>query len=153
MRLVAVQARISEQTPKDLRGVRALAPALARRLSLRPATIAGREGPFGDTPWSEDLEASRSILGAAGDRVADAVGADEPCVTLASDCSLALGTLPALARAEPDAKMLWLDAHADFETPRTTTGGRTGARGACRRTRCSTSSRAWPPAARCWAWR
>ena len=57
-----MQARISEQTPKDLRGVRVLARALARRLSLRPAIIAGRDGPFGDTPWREDLEASRSVL-------------------------------------------------------------------------------------------
>jgi arginase len=133
---MAVQARISEQTPKDLRGVRVLAPALARRLSLRPATIAGRAGPFGDTPWREDLEASHFLLGEAGDRVAEAVGAGEPCVTLASDCSLALGTLPAVARAEPEAKVLWLDPHADFDTPRTTTGGFLGCMslaGACGR--------------------
>jgi len=136
MRLVAVQARISEQTPKDLRGVRVLAPALARRLSVQPTTLAGRNGPFGDTPWREDLEASRSVLREAGDRVAGAVAAGERCVALASDCSLALGTLPALARAEPDAKVLWLDAHADFDTPRTTTGGFLGCMslaGACGR--------------------
>jgi len=136
MRLVAVQARISEQTPKDLRGVRVLAPALARRLSVQPATLAGRDGPFGDTPWREDLEASRSVLRESGDRVAGAVGAGERCVTLASDCSLALGTLPAVARAEPEAKVLWLDAHADFDTPRTTTGGFLGCMslaGACGR--------------------
>jgi arginase len=44
-------------------------------------------------------------------------------VLLASDCSICLATLPALARREPDARVVWLDAHGDFNTPATTGSG------------------------------
>jgi arginase len=47
-------------------------------------------------------------------------------VLLASDCSIAIATLPALARREPDAHVLWLDAHGDFNTPDTTASGYLG---------------------------
>ena len=38
-------------------------------------------------------------------------------LTFASDCALALATLPAAARAVPDVHVLWLDAHYDFSLP------------------------------------
>ncbi len=109
--LTSVEARISEETPRDLRGVRLLRDALG---AADAVVLPGREGPFGRTPWEDDLAASRSVLAAAGARVAAAVMP----VTLATDCSLALGTLPALA---PDVRVLWLDAHADYDTPATST--------------------------------
>jgi arginase len=117
--LVAVRARISEQTPQDLRGVNALAEALGARFGVRSRALIGRDGPFGDTPWQEDLAASRDVLDAA----AEHVGAAGRPVTLAPDCALGLATLPAAARAEPEVRVLWLDAHADYDTPDTTTTG------------------------------
>ena len=108
--LTSVEARISEETPRDLRGVRLLRDALGEAVVL-----AGREGPFARTPWEDDLAASRDLLAAAGARVASAAVIP---VTLATDCSLALGTLPALA---PEVRVLWLDAHADYDTPATST--------------------------------
>jgi arginase family enzyme len=133
VKLVAVEARISEQTPRDLRGVRTLAQALAPPQATR---IEGRSAPFGDTPWAEDLEASRGVLELAGAELFDAVGAGTPCVTLAPDCALGLATLPTVARAAPNARILWLDAHADFDTPQTSTTGFLGCMslaGACGR--------------------
>jgi arginase family enzyme len=44
-------------------------------------------------------------------------------VLLASDCTIAMGTLPALAHARPDAWVLWIDAHGDFNSPDTTLSG------------------------------
>jgi len=93
VRLVAVEARISEPTPRDLRGVRDLARALA---PPEPTIIAGRKGPFGDTPWAEDVDASRPVLAAAGDHVAAALRAGAPCVTLQAAALLEL--LAAVAR-------------------------------------------------------
>ena len=46
-------------------------------------------------------------------------------VLLAAECSIALTTLPAVA-TRPDAKVLWLDAHADYNTPDTTPSGYLG---------------------------
>ena len=112
MRLTAVDARISEDTPRDLRGVRELRARFGEAV-----TIAGRQGPFARTHWREDLTASEAVLRAAGERVGTALRDGEFPLTLASDCSLALGTLPALG----DLDVLWLDAHADYDTPATQT--------------------------------
>jgi arginase len=38
-------------------------------------------------------------------------------VVVSSECSIALATLPWLAARHPDAWVLWLDAHGDFNTP------------------------------------
>src|SRR5689334_149207 len=120
---VAVRARISEETPRDLRGVDLLAARLPARLGVEIATIEGRQGPFGRTPFEDDLAASRETLAKAGGEVAARLRAGEPSLLVASDCSLALGTLPALAATRPDAQVLWLDAHCDYDTPATSTLG------------------------------
>jgi arginase family enzyme len=39
---------------------------------------------------------------------------------VAGNCSVALTTLAAVHRHRPDARVLWLDAHGDFNTPETT---------------------------------
>ena len=45
---------------------------------------------------------------------------------LAAECSIALTTLPAVLAGRPDARVLWLDAHADFNTPDSTPSGYLG---------------------------
>ena len=120
--LTAVDARISEDTPRDLRGVRTLAPHLVDRFGLgRAAWVEGRQGPFERTSWRDDLPASRHVLEAAAAAVTGAVARGETPVTLASDCSLAIATLPAMASAVAEMTVLWLDAHADYDTPATQT--------------------------------
>ncbi|HEX2233190.1 MAG TPA: arginase family protein, partial [Thermoleophilaceae bacterium] len=49
----------------------------------------------------------------------DALEAGAYPILTASDCSICVGTLPALARRRPDAHVLWLDAHGDFNSPDT----------------------------------
>jgi arginase family enzyme len=43
-----------------------------------------------------------------------------------SRCAVALATLPAVARARPDAVVVWFDAHPDLHTPGTTASGYLG---------------------------
>lgn len=119
---VAVRARISEETPRDLRGVDLLTALIESQLG--PVhRLQGRQGPFGRTDWPADLDASRGVLGEAGAALEQALTNIRVSLMLGSDCSLALGTLPALAAARPDAQVLWLDAHCDYDTPDTTTIG------------------------------
>ena len=47
-------------------------------------------------------------------------------VLAAADCSIAVTTLPAALRHRPDARVLWLDAHGDYNTPDTTGSGYLG---------------------------
>jgi arginase family enzyme len=53
------------------------------------------------------------------------VGAQRP-VIVSAECSVATGTLPWLAEHHADARVLWLDAHADFNTPDTSPSGYVG---------------------------
>ena len=45
---------------------------------------------------------------------------------LAADCSMSMTTLPTALRHQPEARVLWLDAHGDFNTPDTTPSGYLG---------------------------
>ena len=121
--VIAVRARISEETPRDLRGVDLLSDLLRRRLGESLSVVDGRREPFGRTPWPDDLEASREPLREAGRQLGQCLEGGSPALLLASDCSLALGTLPALAASTASARVLWLDAHCDYDTPETTAIG------------------------------
>ena len=132
--LVALRCRTSDRTPGGGRGVETLAPLLAERLGVAARTI-GSPGEARPAPWEEDLAASRGCLLEAGGQVEDALAEGRAPVLLAGECSVALTTLPALARHRPDARVLWLDAHGDFNTPATTGSGYLGGMGlagACR---------------------
>ena len=100
MNAVAVRARISERTPRDLRGVDLLPTGSATSAAGR-STSQGRREPFGETAWQDDLEASREVLSRAGGELQAAVERGEAALLVATDCSLALGTLPALHAAVP----------------------------------------------------
>ncbi len=119
--LIEAQARISEATARDLRGTGELSAALASHFGVEPIVVQGRSGPFERTSYDEDLEASRPVLEQAGGLVAERMDEGRRAVAVASDCALALGTLPVVGRREPQPRILWLDAHTDFDTPATST--------------------------------
>jgi len=45
---------------------------------------------------------------------------------LSNTCSVSLASLPVVAEKHPDAYILWIDAHGDFNTPDTTDSGYLG---------------------------
>jgi arginase family enzyme len=47
-------------------------------------------------------------------------------LTAMNRCAVALATLPVVARHRPDAKVIWLDAHADLNTPENSATGYLG---------------------------
>ncbi|KAM8920952.1 arginase-2, mitochondrial [Pelodytes ibericus] len=57
------------------------------------------------------------------DAVSKAVGAGHTCVTLGGDHSLAMGSISGHARHCPDLCVIWVDAHADINTPLTSPSG------------------------------
>jgi arginase len=108
--VTCLRARTSDRTD----GAGAGAEALARELG---GTIAGTAEPGVPRDWHADLESSRPVLAAA------ARAAAEPAVITASDCTICMGTFPAVVDREPSVRFLWLDAHGDFNTPDTTPSG------------------------------
>ena len=120
--VVGLLCRTSDRTAGGARGVETLAPLVGKRLGREPRLI-GTPGEPRQARFEEDLRDSRGCLLEAGGQVEDALtGANTP-VVLAGDCSVCMTTLPAALRERPEAKVLWLDAHGDFNTPETTPSG------------------------------
>ena len=112
--VVALVGRTSDRA----HGRAAGAQALARALSA-DARIVGEPAQPHEGRYDEDLRDARVTLEAAAVTVAVT---RRPLLT-ATDCSICVGTVPAVARRWPDAWLLWLDAHGDFNTPDTTPSG------------------------------
>ncbi len=84
-------------------------------VSVSVATIV-REGPFHDTAAS-----SGQVNARLADAVGHAVAAGQLPVVLAGSCNSALGVLAGFEHGGCGA--VWLDAHADFNTPESTESG------------------------------
>jgi arginase len=112
---VAMLCRISERAEHATR-------ALAETLADDPRFIGSEEAPR-TAAWEDDLREARGCLLEAGGQIDDALAAGGFPLLVAGDCAIALTTLAAVRRHRPDARVLWLDAHGDFNTPETTGSG------------------------------
>jgi arginase family enzyme len=112
--VVALVGRTSDRAAGRAAGAEALARALSDDVTVVGEPAQPRTGHYDD-----DLRDARATLEAAAAAVADM---PRPLVT-ATDCSICVGTVPAVGRRWPDAWLLWLDAHGDFNTPDTTPSG------------------------------
>jgi arginase family enzyme len=144
--VVGLRCRTTDRSPGSLGGVEALTPLLAERLGVQ-ARMIGSRGEPASQEWEDDLATSRGCLLEAGGQVDDALAAGRPPILVAGQCAVALTTLPAVARHRPDARVLWLDAHGDFNTPDTTPSGFLGGMclaGACGRWDAALDDPAFP---------
>src|ERR687895_2082554 len=123
--LVLLSCRTSDRTPGGALGAQTLAPLIGKRLGIEPRTIGSAVEPR-ETTYEQDLSESRGCLLEAGGQVDDALADGRVPVITAPDCSISVTTLPAALRHRPDAKVLWLDAHGDYNTPDTTGSGYLG---------------------------
>jgi arginase len=112
---VAMLCRISDRVQH---ATRELAQALAE-----DARMVGSEEAPRSADWQDDLRDARGCLLEAGGQVDDALAAGTFPLLAAGDCAIGLTTLAAVRRHRPDARVLWLDAHGDFNTPDTTESG------------------------------
>jgi arginase len=62
------------------------------------------------------------LAGLASERVRETADAGETALVLSGNCGVCVGTLAGL-RAAGDVGIVWFDAHADFNTPETTSSG------------------------------
>ena len=123
--LVAHYCRTSDRTSGGARGVEALAPLVGKRLGREPRAI-GEPGEPRVGGWAEDLADSRGCLLEAGGQVEDALTGGNAPVLLSAECTIGLTTLPAVLGQRPGTRVLWLDAHGDFNTPDTSASGYIG---------------------------
>jgi arginase len=122
VRISALLCRTSDRVPEGAQGARALAEELGDRLGVTPRVI-GSPGEPQDGHWSEDLASSRGCIMEAGGQVDDALSEGVAPILVSSDCTIAITTIPAVLRHVPDVRVLWIDAHGDFNTPDSTASG------------------------------
>jgi arginase family enzyme len=121
-RVITLACRTSDRVLEGTRGSVALAPLFAEHLGINTHTIGSASPPLVQD-WPDDLDGSRGCLLEAGGQVEDAMNAGLAPVLLHAECTAALTTLPTVARIRSDVRVLWLDAHGDYNTPETTTSG------------------------------
>lgn len=102
-----------------------LAAALAARFNTSP-TVIGTPQPALSTIWNAELDAARDELTQMHEHYQQVLSQGQIPVTALSRCAVALSTLPAVAETHPHAVVVWLDAHADINTPENTTTGYLG---------------------------
>ena len=91
----------------------------ARELgALLGARMVGEVVPPRVASWEDDLRDAGPALAAA--QAAAREGAD---LLISGHCSPAIATLPAVVERHPGLRVVWIDAHPDFNTPATSASG------------------------------
>ncbi|MBZ5763695.1 arginase family protein [Rhizobium sp. VS19-DR104.2] len=123
--LIVSQGRIADRSRNAMRGARLTASALAERYGFLQ-TVVGTPRSHEIDGWALSLRQASTTLAALNAAVRYTLSANRVPLLIANTCSASLATLPAVASRLPDIKILWVDAHGDFNTPFTTDTGYLG---------------------------
>jgi arginase family enzyme len=117
--------RAGDHNDRAMVGSRELATAMGASLGVDPVVVGSPE-PALSVGWEEELAAAMPTLRKMADRLDEVFGQGHLPVTALSRCAVALATLPVVAKHRPDAVVVWLDAHADLNTPDNSSTGYLG---------------------------
>lgn len=123
--LTLYQGRAGDRNPRGVAGAAIVARALARATGLDPTTVGTPAPPLG-RHWDAELDAARHGLRALAQHCDALLTDGRTPITAMGRCATALATLPVVARHRPRACIVWFDAHADANTPATSTSGYLG---------------------------
>lgn len=117
--------RVGDHNDRGMTGSALVARALSHALGLEAVRV-GSPQPALSLGWEEELAAAMPELESLSVRMDDILSRRSIPVTALGRCAAALATLPVVARHRPDAVVVWFDAHADINTPQTSTTGYLG---------------------------
>ncbi|CDH06770.1 arginase family protein [Xenorhabdus bovienii] len=123
--LIVSQGRVADRAAHMIEGAALTAQALEKRYGVQGHFI-GKSTPPANDDWSISLPQARETLIELRQAIEGSIKGDNCTVMLANTCSASLASLPVVAREHPDAVVLWIDAHGDFNTPETTESGYLG---------------------------
>jgi arginase len=118
-------ARAGDHNGRAMTASPVLASVLGERLGVLPVVI-GEPSPANPMDWAQELAAAGPSLQQMALHYDVLLRDGVKTVAAISRCAVALATLPAVARHRPDAVVIWFDAHADLNTPGSTTTGYLG---------------------------
>lgn len=123
--LIVSQGRVADRTDGALIGARRVGAALSTLLAVE-SVVVGTPSAGTVDDWTVALPEAADTLTGLRDVLGDAIGRGTTPVLVTNTCAASLGTLPTVAEHHPDAVLLWIDAHGDFNTPETTESGYLG---------------------------
>lgn len=123
--LIVSQGRVADRAPRMIEGAARTAQALAQRYGFGIRAI-GQPEPAANDDWRDSLPQARDTLLGLRDAIDRSLHNQPLTVLLSNTCSASLASLPRVAHMHPDAVVLWIDAHGDFNTPDTTASGYLG---------------------------
>jgi arginase len=123
--LTIFQGRAGDHNDRAYAGARAVGRELERRLGVEAITVGHPEPPL-NVGWHEELDAARPGLQELRVRYQRVLAAGQAPISALTRCAASLATLPVVAEHFPSALVLWLDAHADLNTPESTVSGYLG---------------------------
>lgn len=123
--LIVSQGRVADRTDGALIGARRVGEAVASLLDLEPQVVGTPTASTVDD-WSVALPEAEATLTGLRDALRSSLHAGTTPLLITNTCGASLGTLPTVAERHPDAMLLWIDAHGDFNTPATTESGYLG---------------------------
>lgn len=123
--LILSQGRIADRTPGAIAGAALTAGAIVKLTGVTTLAV-GIPSPSRLDDWSTSLPDAQQTLASLRDAVATALQRGKKPLMVANTCSASLASLPVAFAHHPDAVLLWIDAHGDFNTPQTTQSGYLG---------------------------
>lgn len=123
--LIVSQGRVADRTDGALIGAHRVGEAVSSLLGLVPQVV-GTPTASTEDDWSVALPEAEETLTGLRDALRSALSAGATPLLITNTCAASLGTLPTVAEHHPDAMLLWIDAHGDFNTPETTGSGYLG---------------------------
>lgn len=120
--LTVFNGRAGDHNERAMLGARLIGAELQERLSVDPDTVGTPEPPL-NANWDAELAAAMPALRRLQERYEQIHADGRRPITALGRCAAALATLPVVARHHPDAAVVWLDAHADLNTPANSTTG------------------------------
>lgn len=124
-RITAFQGRAGDRNDLGIPGALALATGIADRLGL-PLDTVGQPAPALNLGWARELEAAAPDLASLAKHITNQLRATLTPITLLNRCAAAIATVPCVVAQHPKTCVLWLDAHADLNTPASSSSGYLG---------------------------
>jgi arginase len=117
--------RAGDRNDLAMAGAEAIGATLRERSGVEPVVIGNPDAPL-TLDWRAELDAALPHLRQLQARIDEVMARSAFSVAIMGRCSVAMATLPAVARHHPGVCVIWFDAHGDLNTPEASTTGYLG---------------------------
>lgn len=123
--VITSKGRVADRAKNMIEGALLTADAIKKKYNIEPNLI-GEYYPIASDDWTVSLPQAKNTLNDIKIAISKSIDSNKKTILLSNTCSVSLASLPVVAQKYPDAYILWIDAHGDFNTPNTTDSGYLG---------------------------